>query len=160
MKKHTMQEIADFFGCYIAKDECNRMTMFDTKNKPQLVMQAWTNPSYVWQTQKCAGNYAFLGHAGKHNWLFLDADNHNYRELVEPKTQEEKEAEQKKMSTERLLQDEWTAWQIAMKEKYSASIELDYNTSGGTTNTVLIARGKRNGKNFLTTLESMDIDSF
>lgn len=36
IKKHTMQEIADFFGCYVAKDDIDDSRCFVYKRKPML----------------------------------------------------------------------------------------------------------------------------
>lgn len=36
VKKHTMQEIADFFGCYVAKDDIGDSRCYVYKRKPML----------------------------------------------------------------------------------------------------------------------------
>lgn len=40
MKKHTLQEIADFTGCYVAKDFCGIVSIYD--EKPTYNKGKWT----------------------------------------------------------------------------------------------------------------------
>lgn len=82
MKKLTMQEFADFFECYVAKDETGVVFAYETK--PNLYKYE-KEDMYYWGNQY----YDYFNVI----YLISDATTHDYRILVEPHKKKKEEVQ-------------------------------------------------------------------
>lgn len=84
MKKHTMQEWADFLGCYVAKDKNARVCSHVCK--PKIVNNKEWGSLDITTYLGCIISRG-LDYYYEHGFVPLDLEEHDWRVLVEPKEQ-------------------------------------------------------------------------
>ena len=65
MIKRTPQEIADFFGCYVAQDEAGSWFLY--QDKPALINESWSVP----ENSILLRNEELINVPGNHHWRCL-----------------------------------------------------------------------------------------